>query len=82
MLIDKFTNLLKSKNGKYVISIILGLGLASLFRKACDDNNCLVYRGTLYDEIEDNSFKHDDKCYKYTISSVSCNKGKKIIDFA
>ncbi len=27
--------------GKYLMSIILGLGLASLFRKVCKDKNCL-----------------------------------------
>ena len=36
-------NILKSihtKFGTYVISVILGLGLASLFRKSCDNKNC------------------------------------------
>ena len=30
-----------SKFGRYVISILLGLGLATLFRRACKERNCL-----------------------------------------
>ncbi len=85
MLINKFSNLLKSDGGKYIISAILGLGLASLFRKVCDDNyyNCVVYHGSDYDEeIKDKTFKYNDKCYKYEIQPVSCNKNKKIVSFA
>ena len=32
----KIQELLHSKAGKYMFSIILGIGLASLFRKACN----------------------------------------------
>ena len=29
--------------GKIVISIILGLGLSTLFRKVCKNRNCIVF---------------------------------------
>ena len=35
--------LIYSRFGKYVISMLLGIGLASLFRKACTDRNCLKF---------------------------------------
>ena len=83
MFINKFSNLLKSNTGKYMISIILGLGLASLFRKICDDYNCVVYRGLNYDdEIKDKSSKYNNSCYKYTINPVTCDKNQKIVEFA
>ena len=85
MFINKFSNLLKSNGGKFLISIILGLGLASLFRKVCDDDyyNCVVYNGSDYEkEIKDKKFKHDGKCYKYDIEAVSCDDKKKIVNFA
>jgi hypothetical protein len=31
------------ENSKYIISIILGLGLAALFRKACKDGACIHF---------------------------------------
>ncbi len=82
MFINKFSNLLKSESGKYLISVILGLGLASLFRNVCDEYNCIVYRGTSADEVEDKVFQHNDSCYKYKIKPVTCDKTKKIVRFA
>ena len=37
--------LLNSKMGKVALSIILGFGLATLFRKVCTDKNCIVFNG-------------------------------------
>ena len=31
---------LSSENGKIIISILLGLGFATLFRKNCEGRNC------------------------------------------
>ena len=41
--------------GKYIISIILGIGLASLFRKSCEGRSCMVFRGPSMDEIRKNT---------------------------
>ena len=30
--------------GKFIISIILGLGIAALFRKVCNNNKCIVIK--------------------------------------
>ena len=61
-------------------SILLGLGLATLFRKACTDKNCLKFNGPIISEIEDKIFKHDNKCYKYTTTSSKCDNTKRIIN--
>lgn len=84
MFINKLSNLFKTKSGKYLISAILGLGLASLFRKVCDDDsNCVIYKGTNYDEdIKGKQFEHNDICYKYEIHPVTCDDKKKIVSFA
>jgi hypothetical protein len=62
-----------STRGKYVFSILLGLGLATLFRKACSSRDCLVFKAPSLKTIKNKIFKHNNKCYKYTESSVSCN---------
>ena len=30
-----------NKSGQILVSVLLGLGLSSLFRQVCKDNNCL-----------------------------------------
>ena len=53
-----FKNLLKSMhtdNGKYAISMILGIGLASLFRKICKDRNCIVFQAPSLEEIKEHT---------------------------
>ena len=79
MLLNKMSNrmgrLFKSSTGKIILSIIIGLGLASLFRRTCDDSNCVIYRALNYeDDVKDKTFRHDDKCYQYKIQPISCSK--------
>jgi hypothetical protein len=71
-----------SQTGKYMMSIILGLGLASLFRVVCKDKNCIIYQAPPLDEIDGQIYKYNDKCYKYTPQSTQCNTNKKIVEFA
>jgi hypothetical protein len=52
-----FKRLLETSLGKNMISIVLGLGLASLFRKVCNDKNCIVFNGPIITDIEDKIFK-------------------------
>lgn len=72
--------LLHTEIGQTFISILLGLGLASLFRKACTDKNCLRFNGPVISDIEGKIFKHDNKCYKYVSNSAKCDNTKRIID--
>jgi hypothetical protein len=74
--------LITSPVGKIVISILLGIGLATMFRKACNDRNCIIFNGPVITDVEGKIYKHDNKCYKYTTESVRCDKTKQIIDIA
>ena len=68
-------NLIKTihtPNGKLVISIILGIGLASLFRKICTGRNCIVFKAPDFNEVEKNIYSHNNKCYRFEKQSVSC----------
>jgi hypothetical protein len=68
--------------GRSIISILLGLGLATLFRKVCNDRNCLVFKAPKIDKIDNQIFEFDDKCYKFTKKATTCDNSKKIVDFA
>lgn len=55
-----------------IISAILGLGLAAMFRVACKDGSCIVIKGPPTSAVENTFYKIEDQCYKYTPSVVDC----------
>ena len=77
-----FKRLLYSTIGKYIISILLGLGLATLFRKVCNERNCIVFRGPKLNKIKNQIFKFNDRCYKFNEQIEKCSDNKKIVEFA
>jgi len=68
--------------GAILISIILGIGLASLFRKACKDRNCFIFKGPPLDEIKDNIYKYEKDCYTFNENLIKCGNKEKSIEFA
>ena len=74
--------LIHGKFSKYVISAIIGIGLATLFRKACNSRNCLVFKAPHIDKIRNQIFKYNDKCYTFKEQSGTCDTNKKIVEIA
>ena len=65
--------LINSTRGRYVFSLLLGLGLATLFRKACTSRNCLVFKAPSLEEIKKNIFGYNNKCYKFEEKNITCS---------
>ena len=74
--------MLNSEQGKVLISILLGLGLASLFRKAIKLEDSFIFNGPILDEVEGKIFKQGDKCYKYESQNDKCKDTKKVVDIS
>jgi hypothetical protein len=72
--------IIESEQGKIFISILLGLGLATLFRRVCNERNCLLFRHPDIDDIHKNTYQHGEKCYNFREKLVKCNPNKKIVD--
>jgi hypothetical protein len=72
---------LHSKNGRILMSVLLGIGISTLFRKVCKDRNCLVFKAPQYEKIKDKIFKFDNKCYTYKDNIKQCDKNKQIVEF-
>jgi hypothetical protein len=72
--------LLNTDLGRFFISVIIGIGLATLFRKSCNDKNCIAFHGPVISDIENKIYKHGNKCYKYSPLSEKCDSTKRIID--
>jgi hypothetical protein len=72
-------NIVQTKFGKYVISIMLGLGLASIFRRSCSNGKCLMFVPPDMATIKDDVYEYNNKCYQYRPHSVKCDKTKTIV---
>ena len=75
-----FVRLLNSKTGQMLISIILGLGLASLFRQVCTDGTCLQFNGPVISEVDGKTYQFGEYCYKYDLFPVQCDSTRKTVE--
>lgn len=75
------SNLLSTREGKIILSVIWGLGLSALFRKACHGRSCIVIKGPKPQEMHNKIYKFDKKCYKYTAANTQCKVSKNINSF-
>jgi hypothetical protein len=78
MHLEKFVH---TERGKIIMSVILGFGLASLFRTVCKDQNCLIFHAPPLDNFKDKIYKSGNKCYKYNPVATKCNINAKTVDF-
>ena len=70
---------LKGRTGMVFISIILGLGLSTVFKVSCDSNNCVViYKSP--DFKDKKIIKYNKKCYEANEHMETCDDKKQIID--
>ena len=74
------SRLLNTQMGVFFISVMLGLGLATLFRKACHDKNCIQFNGPVISEVDGKTYKFGELCYKYKLEPVKCDSNKRIVD--
>jgi hypothetical protein len=76
-----FARLLYTPTGRILISILLGLGLATLFRKVCKDGNCIQFNGPVISEIDGKTFQFSEYCYKYELVPSKCDPLRKTVHF-
>ena len=67
--------------GRYAVSALLGIGLASLFRKVCAGRNCLVFKAPPFDEVTKSVYAHADKCYTFKEKSTQCGLAAQQVPF-
>ena len=67
----------RSDTGRIIISVLLGLGLATMFRAACKGRNCVLYRAPK--EVTDQMVcKSNGRCYRVELEPTDCNGGRVI----
>ena len=75
----KIKKLLSSRTGIIIFSIVLGLGLSSVFKSCCDSGNCIVYKAP--DFSKKKIIKYNGKCYEANEQIQTCDTNKKIVSF-
>lgn len=75
-----FGKFVHTETGKIIMSVLLGFGLASLFRAVCKGNKCRVFKVPPLDDIKDKIYKADDKCVKYEPTATKCSLNAKILN--
>jgi hypothetical protein len=76
----QFNRLLNTDLGRIFISILLGMGVATLFRKVCTDKKCIIFNGPIIGDFDKKIYQYDGKCYKYKTVASKCDTKKRIID--
>jgi hypothetical protein len=62
----------KNDNLKLLLGIIWGIGLACIFRCACNGRKCIILKAPKPKEVEKNIYGFDNKCYKYKSETTPC----------
>tara|TARA_B100000768_G_scaffold176278_1_gene188786 strand:- start:248 stop:517 length:270 start_codon:yes stop_codon:yes gene_type:complete len=78
-------NIIYTERGRFILSIILGLGLATFFRKFCEGKNCYNFIGPKQAEVKDQIFSFDStnsECYIMREKAVKCGNKSKAVEFA
>ncbi len=71
-----------TKLGQSIISIVLGLGMASLFRNFCKDKDCFEFKGGPFTEIVEHTYKYNDSCYKFKEHAIKCGNKQRSVVFS
>jgi hypothetical protein len=77
----QFGKFLHTENGKIVMSILLGFGLASLFRSVCKGAGCVKFYAAPLDKIKDKIYKNGKKCVTFSPMYAKCSMKAKTLTF-
>lgn len=70
-----------TNTGRTIMSILLGFGLATLFRTVCKDNNCIAFHAPPLDDFKDKIYKNKNKCVQYVPVETKCSLNVKTVTF-
>lgn len=77
---SRIKEFLKSKYSKYIFSVILGFGLATLFRNLCKD--CISNLAPDLNNIKKNFYDYNGICIKFKTKPQNCSESKTYLNFA
>ena len=78
-------NLLHTNIGKIILSVLLGLGLSTIFRQVCNSRDCYNFIGPKHNELRDKIFASDSektKCYTLVEENIPCGSKSKTLEYS
>jgi hypothetical protein len=75
----RFTDALNSEFGSFIISMILGLGLAAMFQEICKGDDCIVLEPPNHSYVTNNIFQFKEGCYTFDTVMTECDEKKRTI---
>ena len=78
-------NLMYTNIGKIILSVLLGLGFATLFRQICNSKDCYRFIGPQHNALRDKIFASDtdrNQCYTLVEENIKCGSKSKTLDFS
>lgn len=79
MYLDKFVH---SSTGRYLMSIILGIGLATIFRSVCKGKKCRTYAAPPSADLDNQIYKFNGNCYRMEKNPIKCASNKQTLKIA
>ena len=65
---------------RVIAGVVLGVGLATVFRRTCGEGRCVVIRSPDERRVQTYVWKGADGCYAYRKVSESCDKTAEDLD--
>ena len=67
-------NFLHGDVGRVMVSVVLGLGLATFFKRQCQGDRCVVHRPPPPEDVQGKTFRLDatEACYVFDPVPVAC----------
>jgi hypothetical protein len=70
----EFAKIIKVPGVATVISFVLGVGIAAMFRPVCKGPECVLVRGPPIQDIRDAVYQFGTKCVEFKPRAVECPK--------
>lgn len=74
---SRLKRLFYTKYGQLLLSCLLGLGLATVFRRACRSGNCVVHKVPSRSDMVNKVYKENGACFKVSLNEAKCDQSKK-----
>lgn len=66
------SSVVNDRFGAIIVSVILGMGLAAIFRATCHGQSCIIVHGPPREQTDSHVYRIDDQCYRYIPYAVGC----------
>ena len=75
---DYFLTIMNVPGLATLVSILLGFGLAAVFRPLCKGPDCVVLRGPPVNDVRGAVYQYGSKCVEFNTKPVECPKDKTV----